>query len=389
MDGEKTVIRPRLKDLAEGDVHLANLSAYAKLLVSVEDRERAAHNAGLLYLTIIDAFQQIGITNVQWSPNLILEIGSREYEIDIHDQQQVKGDSSMIDAPVLMSVDTRHFTQSGLEPSVTESPGSSGTSSPPSVTQTPAIAIINPLSTKRSNKLTSFVVALNNRDYTGSYIDPKGEWKDTPTVSALVPVMNASPLGCEIAHSKGTELEGLGCSSDAAIRCVNRCFRQLDMLDAGMASLSVKTNWAYWQLGKAYEAFCKFNIANTKDRDWNHRSEQQRLFALLCKQIESVLDHGSGSSDTRRSALQKRLQRARKFLLLVDTFGMSVLNSVPEVSVSRVDVLRMEELRSLADGLCMEKEVESIRHKLDSSSCRSGSLTSKADLIVEMEAIKL
>jgi hypothetical protein len=78
---EKTVIRPRLKDLAEGDVHLANLSAYAKLLVSGEDPDRAAHNAGLLYLTIIDAFQQTGITNVQWSPNLILEIGSREYEV--------------------------------------------------------------------------------------------------------------------------------------------------------------------------------------------------------------------------------------------------------------------------------------------------------------------
>ena len=81
MYGEKTVIRPRLKDVAEGDVHLANLSAYAKLLVSGEDPDRAAHNAGLLYLTIIDAFQQTGITNVQWSPNLILEIGSREYEV--------------------------------------------------------------------------------------------------------------------------------------------------------------------------------------------------------------------------------------------------------------------------------------------------------------------
>jgi hypothetical protein len=105
-------------------------------------------------------------------------------------------------------------------------------------------------------------------------------------------------------------------------------------------------------------------------KDWNGRSQQQRLFALLCKQIDSVVNYGSGSSNTRRSALQKRLQRARKFLLLVDIFGMAVLNSVPEVSVSRVDVLRMEELRSLADGSCMKMEVESIRQKQDSSSCR-------------------
>ncbi|KAJ9091919.1 hypothetical protein QFC21_007032 [Naganishia friedmannii] len=136
-----------------------------------------------------------------------------------------------------------------------------------------------------------------------------------------------------------------------------------------MASLSIKTNWAYWQLGKAYEAFCEVNTVHTKDRDWNHRSMQQRLFALL--------------------SLQKRLQRARKFLLPVDTFGMSVLSSVPEVSVSRMDVLKMEELRSLADGSCMKMDVESIRQKQDSSSCRSGSLPSKADVIVEVEAIKL
>jgi hypothetical protein len=115
---------------------------------------------------------------------------------------------------------------------------------------------------------------------------------------------------------------------------------------------------------------------NTKDKDWNHRSEQQRLFAMLCKQIDSVSDHdqSSGSLNTGRSALQKRLQRARKFLLLVDTFSVSVLNSVPEVSVSRLDVLRMEELRSLADGSCMKTEVESIRQKQDSSSCRVSTL---------------
>jgi hypothetical protein len=108
--------------------------------------------------------------------------------------------------------------------------------------------------------------------------------------------------------------------------------------------------------------------ANTKDRDWNHRSEQQRLFALLCNQIDSDSECSqfSGSSNTRRSALQKRLQRARKFLLVVDAFGLSILDSVPEVSVSRVDVLRMEELRSLVDGSCMKTEVESIRRKQDS-----------------------
>ena len=49
--------------------------------MSVDDPDRAANNAGLLYLTVIDAYQQVGITNVQWSPNLSLEIGSKEHGV--------------------------------------------------------------------------------------------------------------------------------------------------------------------------------------------------------------------------------------------------------------------------------------------------------------------
>lgn len=111
------------------------------------------------------------------------------------------------------------------------------------MTYASAIAIVNPLATKRAEKLTSFVVALNNRDYTSSRIDPKAKGKDTPTASALVPATDTSPLRCPIiAQSKDIELKDSEDSSDAAIRCVIRCFRQLDMLDAGMASLNIKTN---------------------------------------------------------------------------------------------------------------------------------------------------
>jgi hypothetical protein len=55
---EKTLVRPRLNRLVEGDVHLGILSVYAKHLVSVEDPDRAACNAGLLYLIIIVLFSK-------------------------------------------------------------------------------------------------------------------------------------------------------------------------------------------------------------------------------------------------------------------------------------------------------------------------------------------
>lgn len=43
---------------------------------------------------------------------------------------------------------------------------------------------------------------------------------------------------------------------DEVIRHIELCDRQLDALDRNARSLSVKTNWTYWHLGKAYEAFC-------------------------------------------------------------------------------------------------------------------------------------
>jgi hypothetical protein len=62
--------------------------------------------------------------------------------------------------------------------------------------------------------------------------------------------------------------------------------------------------------------------------------------------------------------LQKRLQRARKFLLLVDVFGPFVLNVIPEVSVSRLDMVKLDDLYKL-DGNGSDKQVGSIVRKLE------------------------
>jgi hypothetical protein len=61
--------------------------------------------------------------------------------------------------------------------------------------------------------------------------------------------------------------------------------------------------------------------------------------------------------------LQKRLQRARKFLLLVEVFGPFVLNVVPEISVSRLDMVKLDDLYKL-DGNGLNEEVTSIVRKL-------------------------
>jgi len=58
------------------------------------------------------------------------------------------------------------------------------------------------------------------------------------------------------------------------------------------------------------------------------------------------------------------LQRARKFLLLVDTFGPFVLNVVPEISVSRLDIVKLDDLLKL-DGDGLNEQVAPIVRKLE------------------------
>lgn len=80
------------------------------------------------------------------------------------------------------------------------------------------------------------------------------------------------------------------------------------------------------------------------------KAEQARHFARLCASLEGG---GVPDIDKNREALRKRLERARKFHLLVSLFGTWVLDEVPAVSVSHVDgvglkYLQAEVVRSVA-----------------------------------------
>jgi hypothetical protein len=77
------------------------------------------------------------------------------------------------------------------------------------------------------------------------------------------------------------------------------------------------------------------------------RAKQQAVFELLWADpcFEKVAENA-----TARSAVKKRLQRARKFAIMVDIFGVTVLNAVPEVCVTQLDRVRLEELSLWSTG---------------------------------------
>jgi hypothetical protein len=58
------------------------------------------------------------------------------------------------------------------------------------------------------------------------------------------------------------------------------------------------------------------------------------------------------------------MQRARKFLLLVDVFGPFVLNVVPEVTVSALDIIKLDDPQKLL-GDTSNEQVRSIVRRLE------------------------
>jgi hypothetical protein len=74
------------------------------------------------------------------------------------------------------------------------------------------------------------------------------------------------------------------------------------------------------------------------------RSEQTFFFDLLC---DDPCFQSIGLHELARSNLKKRLQRGRKYSYLVEIFGMAVLHAAPVVCVTRVDTVKLEDLRAM------------------------------------------
>lgn len=91
------------------------------------------------------------------------------------------------------------------------------------------------------------------------------------------------------------------------------------------------------------------------------RTVQAVLFERLCQRpgFESIAKDAAA-----RANLNKRLQRGRKFELLVRIFGQKILSAVPEVSVSRLDGVKLEDLGALLTGSMEGMRVKRILQNL-------------------------
>ena len=91
------------------------------------------------------------------------------------------------------------------------------------------------------------------------------------------------------------------------------------------------------------------------------RTSQKLIFEQLCNEqcfVAAALDAKA------KTTLKKRLQRGRKFLLLTRALGTGILRAVPEVSVTRLDAIRLEELSLLCLGSIEEAKIKVILGKM-------------------------
>ncbi|KAJ9126261.1 hypothetical protein QFC24_001989 [Naganishia onofrii] len=286
----------------------------------------------------------------------------------------------------------RHQRRDGGTPEIAQSvslssASSSGSSLVPSATGASTTSLVNPEKPKLPQKLLDFVSTLDNRNMTSSAYGTQRAGKEDIQQRGLETSSLEYfllPHECLVVHTpeRRPEVPKSSDTSDKVADCVSGYFQQLDSLDEGSADICAKVNRIYFNLGRTYQLFCDVTVQDSKSV---LPSEQQHRFASLCEEVIIKCDRRECKelSNREQSALQKRLQRARKFLLLVDVFGMPVLDSVPEVSVTRVDALRVSDLRALSDGTFFKAEVESIRRKQDSliGDISSVSIDSGASLV--------
>jgi hypothetical protein len=82
-DNAKTVIRPTSEALSHADPTLHEMIRYIGHVLDRHDPGEIAHNAALIYLAMFTAFRDAKLLELDWAPSLSLDIGDREFEIEL------------------------------------------------------------------------------------------------------------------------------------------------------------------------------------------------------------------------------------------------------------------------------------------------------------------
>ncbi|RSH83671.1 hypothetical protein EHS25_005575 [Saitozyma podzolica] len=101
----RTRLRPAAGDLLTTDPHLPEMMRYVQHLVEGPEAGVAARNAALAYLALITAFAEKGLLQIDWAPRLLIEVGNREFGINLDGPEDLNPVSMTLAPPSGSPVD--------------------------------------------------------------------------------------------------------------------------------------------------------------------------------------------------------------------------------------------------------------------------------------------
>lgn len=152
-----------------------------------------------------------------------------------------------------------------------------------------------------------------------------------------------------------------------AVVQVLACMNFLDAMEDVQAATTFRVNCAYWTLGDAYATFETSYLEKMSKEGASvvcSRTLTKQTMAELysSSDMHCYLKQQDVFASAKKKALNQRLQRGRKFKLLTDILGESILLALSEVCVTRIDKLLLSDLQHARLGIdCAPISENSIR----------------------------
>ena len=225
----RTQLWPTVSDISSGDPYLPELVRYARHLTGGPDTDTSARNASVVYLAVITAFAAGGLMQVEWAPRLLIDINEREFEVRFLTESLTIRMLIPLPQIILHQAGSTDVSPAGVTDVKTLVPAS------------PSNSISGSIRTPGS-KVIALLDALEAHPFT--VVDRQASGQPGRGTTGSIAGIRTSD------HSGAIELD-----NDDAGHAIIRELHCLQSLDSKAGKLSIATNWAYWRLGQAYQAF--------------------------------------------------------------------------------------------------------------------------------------
>jgi hypothetical protein len=263
--------------------------------------------AGLLYLTLVEAYERCRMMQKEHAPDLLLAHDGEDYEVRCQFSLHVCCEISPTLPQVLLAASI------DAEPSRRRSPE------------------------QQTATTAAYLAAIE-----AAMVSDAGQCH-----GGSDSMQHAGGAVVDSLESGTPEERLAGVSSSERVK---HCLERLDRLEVAQVNLSTAVNWAYYRLGEAWYDFCCVRMRMCSVLHSGLEADMHCLALQTYVQADCWLSRTSQSQCLKHlatilsgqaisGALRKRLVRAKKYWSLVHRYSTRLLALVPVVCVSKVDMI--------------------------------------------------